>query len=149
MRARQEQAMLEQLRERHPIELPEGVVEEETRGLLREYAESLARQGVDIEKVQIDWDGLAREVRPQAERRVHVRLLLDAVAEANTDRPRARGARGAPRPDRARPAADHLLGAAGAGAERPARSPAPPDASREDDREPAAGERGAPSRPRP
>ena len=84
VRARQEQAMLEQLRERHPIELPEGVVEEETRGLLREYAESLARQGVDIEKVQIDWDGLAREVRPQAERRVHVRLVLDAVAEANT-----------------------------------------------------------------
>jgi trigger factor len=83
VRARQEQAMLEQLRERHPIELPEGVVEEETRGLLREYAESLARQGVDIEKVQIDWDGLAREVRPQAERRVHVRLLLDAVSEAN------------------------------------------------------------------
>ena len=84
VRARQEQAMLEQLRERHPIELPEGVVEEETRNLLREYAESLARQGIDVEKVQIDWDALAREVRPQAERRVHVRLLLDAVAEANT-----------------------------------------------------------------
>jgi trigger factor len=84
VRSRQEQAMLEQLRERHPIELPEGVVEEETRGLLREYAESLARQGIDIEKVQIDWDALAREVRPQAERRVHVRLLLDAVADANS-----------------------------------------------------------------
>jgi trigger factor len=83
VRARQEQAMLEQLRQRHPIELPEGVVEEETRGLLREYAESLARQGIDVEKVQIDWDALAHEVRPQAERRVHVRLLLDAVAEAN------------------------------------------------------------------
>jgi trigger factor len=59
------------------------VVEEETRWLLREYAESLARQGIDVEKVQLDWDGLAREVRPQAERRVHVRLLLDAVADRN------------------------------------------------------------------
>jgi trigger factor len=84
VRSRQEQAVLEQLRERHPIELPEGVVEEETRGLLREYAESLSRQGIDIEKVQIDWDALAREVRPQAERRVHVRLLLDAVADAGS-----------------------------------------------------------------
>jgi trigger factor len=82
-RRRQEQAVLEQLRERHPIELPEGVVEEETRGLLQEYAESLARQGLDVQKVTIDWDALAREVRPQAERRVHARLLLDAVAEAN------------------------------------------------------------------
>jgi trigger factor len=82
-RSRQEQAVLDQLRERHPIELPEGVVEEETRGLLREYAESLQRQGIDVEKVQIDWDALAREVRPQAERRVHVRLLLDAVADRN------------------------------------------------------------------
>jgi trigger factor len=80
-RNKQEQAVLEQLRERHPIELPEGVVEEETRGLLQEYGETLARQGVDVQKVQIDWDSLAREVRPQAERRVHVRLLLDAVAE--------------------------------------------------------------------
>jgi len=82
-RLRQEQAVLEQLRERHPLELPQGVVEEETRGLLQEYAESLQRQGVDVERVSIDWDALAREVRPQAERRVHVRLLLDAVAEAN------------------------------------------------------------------
>jgi trigger factor len=82
-RTRQEQAVLEQLRERHPLELPQGVVEEETRGLLQEYAESLGRQGVDVERVSIDWDALAREVRPQAERRVHSRLLLDAVAEAN------------------------------------------------------------------
>jgi trigger factor len=82
-RNRQEQAVLEQLRERHPLELPQGVVEEETRGLLQEYAESLGRQGIDVERVSIDWDALAREVRPQAERRVHSRLLLDAVAEAN------------------------------------------------------------------
>jgi trigger factor len=82
-RLRREQAVLEQLRARHPLELPQGVVEEETRGLLQEYAESLQRQGVDVERVSIDWEGLAREVRPQAERRVHARLLLDAVAEAN------------------------------------------------------------------
>ena len=76
-----EQAVLEQLRDRHPLELPRGVVEEETRHLLQEYAESLGHQGVELEKAKIDWEGLAQEVRPQAERRVHVRLLLDAVAD--------------------------------------------------------------------
>ena len=79
-RAAREQAVLEQLRERHPLELPSGVVEEETRGLLREYAESLSRQGVDIEKASIDWNQMAEEVRPQSERRVHARLVLDSVA---------------------------------------------------------------------
>jgi len=77
---RQERAMLEQLRDRYPLELPEGVVEEETRDLLREYAANLERQGVDVEKAAIDWDGLAKELRPQGERRVHIRLVLDAVA---------------------------------------------------------------------
>jgi len=83
LRLAREQAALEQLRERHPLELPRGVVEDETRQLLQEYAENLARQGVDIEKTNIDWEGLAQEVRPQAERRVHVRLLLDAVADSD------------------------------------------------------------------
>jgi trigger factor len=81
-RTAREQAMLEQLRSRHPLDLPEGVVEEETRQLLQEYAENLARQGVDVENTEIDWAALGGEVKPQAERRVHVRLLLDAVAEA-------------------------------------------------------------------
>jgi trigger factor len=77
---RREQALLDQLRDRHPLGLPEGVVEEEVRELLGEYAQGLARQGVDVQKAEIDWQSLGREVRPQAEKRVHVRLLLDAVA---------------------------------------------------------------------
>lgn len=81
LRARREQAVLDQLRDRHPLELPEGVVDEEAQDLLRDYAQSLSRQGIDVENTQIDWDGLAKEIRPQAERRVHVRLLLDAVSK--------------------------------------------------------------------
>lgn len=81
-RQEQEQAVLEQLRERHPLELPAGVIEEETRLLLQEYADSLSRQGVDVQNTPIDWESLAREIRPQAQRRVHVRLVLDAVADA-------------------------------------------------------------------
>jgi trigger factor len=60
------------------------VVEHETEQLLQEYAQSLARQGVDLERAKLDWQKLAEEARPQAERRVHERLLLDAVAEARS-----------------------------------------------------------------
>lgn len=80
-RRRRERALLDQLVERHPIPLPEWVVENEIKLLLTEYAEELARQGVDVERVAIDWNQIAEEARPQAARRVHSRLLLDAVAD--------------------------------------------------------------------
>ncbi len=75
-----ERALLDQLRERHPIALPEGLVDEETEKVVRDYAEGLARQGVDLERTEIDWRAMAEQARPSAEKRVHARLLLDAVA---------------------------------------------------------------------
>jgi trigger factor len=75
-----EQALLDQLTERHPMPLPEGVVHHETEDLLREYAENLARGGVDLEKAGIDWQSMGEQARPHAERRVRARLLLDAIA---------------------------------------------------------------------
>lgn len=80
-RREREKALTDQLRERHPLALPEGVVDNEIEGMLREYAESLASQGVDLEKAGIEWPALAEQVRPQAEKRVHARLLLDAAAD--------------------------------------------------------------------
>ena len=80
-RQKRERALLDQLRERHPFELPTGVVDQEIEGMLRDYAQNLADQGVDLEKAGMDWQALGDQVRPQAERRVHARLLLDAVAE--------------------------------------------------------------------
>lgn len=76
-----ETALRDQLRARHPVNLPQGVVRHEVEHLLRDYAEQLGRQGVDPQKVQIDWQNLGEQVRPEAERRVHDRLLLDAVAD--------------------------------------------------------------------
>ncbi len=77
-----ERALLDQLTERHPLPLPEGVVQHETEDLLREYAEGLVRRGVDVEKAEIDWQQMGDQVKPHAERRVRARLLLDAIAEA-------------------------------------------------------------------
>jgi trigger factor len=80
-RRQRENAMLQQLRDRHPLTLPEGVVQQETENMVREYAHQLAHQGVDIENVGIDWAELAERARPDAQRMVHSRLLLDALAE--------------------------------------------------------------------
>lgn len=77
-----ERTLLDQLRERHPSELPAGVVRRETETLLRDYAENMARSGVDIEKAEIDWHRLGHDMQPLAEKRVHARLVLDAVADA-------------------------------------------------------------------
>jgi trigger factor len=79
-RHQRERALADQLRERHPLGLPAGVVDHEIELMLRDYAENLAAQGVDLESGSIEWPRLAEQIRPQAERRVHVRLLLDAVA---------------------------------------------------------------------
>lgn len=75
-----ERALLDQLRARHPVALPEGLVTREAEGMVREYAESLARQGVDIENAGLDWRSVLEQARPNAEKQVHARLLLDAVA---------------------------------------------------------------------
>lgn len=81
LRNRRAQAMLQQLRDRHPLTLPEGVVQQESERILREQAENMARQGADLENAGIDWAAMAEQIRPAAERRVHDRLVLDAVAE--------------------------------------------------------------------
>lgn len=74
-------ALLDQLRDRHPIDLPQGVVRREVESLVQDYAENLARRGVDVEKAGIDWNSMANEMLPLAEKRVHARLLLDAIAD--------------------------------------------------------------------
>lgn len=82
LRARREQALLEQLRSRHPLELPQGVVDQEVDRLLHDQAHRLSAQGVDLEKAPIDWESMATQLRPEAQKRVHDRLLLDAVAKS-------------------------------------------------------------------
>jgi trigger factor len=83
-REQRQRALLDQLRERHPFELPQGVVKQEVEGLVQDYAENLARRGVDIERAGIDWNRVAEDKAPLGERRVHARLLLDAIGDAES-----------------------------------------------------------------
>lgn len=75
------EAVMEQLRLRYPVALPQGVVDGEIQRMAQDFAHDLARRGIDPEKAQVDWEKLAGELRGPAERRVHERLLLDAVAD--------------------------------------------------------------------
>lgn len=83
-REARQRALLDQLRERHPLELPQGVVRKEVESLVQDQAENLARRGIDVEHAGIDWNSMASELLPLAERRVHARLLLDAVSDAES-----------------------------------------------------------------
>lgn len=73
-------ALLEQLRERYPVDLPEAVVEREALQMARSYANNLARQGVDLEQQQLPWEQMMEEIRPQAGKRAHASFLLDRIA---------------------------------------------------------------------
>lgn len=86
-------ALLEQLRDRHPFELPQGVVQREIERIAEDYAESLNRRGTPGRRGDpgggaadapdlggIDWQRFRQEARPHAERMVHDRLLLDAIS---------------------------------------------------------------------
>lgn len=83
-RSEREGKMVEQLIERHPLELPERVVEREVQSMLRDYAERLSRGGVDLETAAINWNELSEEMKPQATNRVHAQIVLDAIAEADS-----------------------------------------------------------------
>ncbi len=80
-RLARERALLDEMRRRHPLALPDGVVQQEVESMLRTYADEMARRGIDLEKADFDWQALAERQRPNAEQRVHARLLLDAAAK--------------------------------------------------------------------
>ena len=91
-----ERLRLEKVRQRHetwrdamvahlagdtPLDLPEGVVAEETRKDLMNFVKALARRGVDPEQAQVDWEGLQKEMRERVQVRLRAELLLDAEAD--------------------------------------------------------------------
>lgn len=80
-RQQRERAILEQLCERYPLDLSAGLIDHELEDMMHEYAEGLRVRGVDLQQAQIDWEQLQIQLRPRAQRRVHERLLLDAVAK--------------------------------------------------------------------
>jgi trigger factor len=70
--------ILDRLLSQSSVPAPEALVEAETESALEEYASYMAANGADPKAA--DWDRLASDARPGAERRVREYLLLDEIA---------------------------------------------------------------------
>lgn len=72
------EALVKYLGGDQPLPLPERVVEEETRRAAIRYAESLHRQGINVE--ELNWHELAPKLKASVEERLREELLLDQLA---------------------------------------------------------------------
>ncbi|MFI5180756.1 MAG: trigger factor [Thermoanaerobaculia bacterium] len=84
LRETRRRALLDGLLALNDVAAPESMVESEIDSALREYARHLAREGVDLKQVKMDWNAMRGEARDGAVRRVKEYLLLDAIGEAES-----------------------------------------------------------------
>ncbi|MBI4853535.1 MAG: trigger factor [Acidobacteria bacterium] len=73
--------VLEKLLSDYNFEVPDFLVEGQTKERLENFITSLARQGVDPRNTQIDWMGLRNAQRDVAIKDVKVALILEKIAE--------------------------------------------------------------------
>jgi len=78
------QSVLDKVLLENPIVLPDVLVEHEVRHRLESIVRNMILQGVDPEKVQLDWEKLRTEQEEPARKSVHARLILDRVAEVES-----------------------------------------------------------------
>ena len=68
------------------MEIPEAMIEEQVNGTIEDYARRMRSQGLTMEQYMqftgMTADRLKEEIRPQAEKRIRTRLVLEAVVEA-------------------------------------------------------------------
>lgn len=81
-----QEAALDALVEASEMELPEAMVLTEQRQMVNEFAQQIQMQGLSMEQYMQytggSIDRLVEQVKPQAEKRIKQRLVLEAVAEA-------------------------------------------------------------------
>ncbi|HEY0787239.1 MAG TPA: trigger factor, partial [Thermoanaerobaculia bacterium] len=66
---------------RHELEVPYALLSDEMTRSMRNYARFLASQGVDIEKADLDWNEIGKNLEPEARDRVKRSLILEAIAK--------------------------------------------------------------------
>ncbi len=79
-------AVLSKAAELITVEIPEAMVDEQHEIMIRDYANSLMNQGIELEQylamMGMDMENFRMNTRPSAARQLRVNLMLDAVAEA-------------------------------------------------------------------
>lgn len=73
-----EKEAMDQLLARHIFEVPPSLISQEQESILRERFERMQQHGVNI--AGLDQEKMLESVKPMAERRVRVRLLLERIA---------------------------------------------------------------------
>jgi trigger factor len=75
-------ALIAKLIENHAFEVPDALIESQSRNLLNNFAQDLQQRGVDLQKVEKEFIEMAyTQMRAQAERDVRGAMLLEKVAE--------------------------------------------------------------------
>jgi trigger factor len=74
------ETLLDSIVQRHTLDVPECMVQDELESHVQRVANSLAYQGIDINQTSIDWKKVFDEERPRAEQSVRRSLVLDAIA---------------------------------------------------------------------
>lgn len=77
-----EDAVLNKLADMANFDIPQSLVDEQVEARTRRFAENLQQQGVDLDKVNLDWSKIAAEQREGAEKQVKLEILLDAIGKA-------------------------------------------------------------------
>jgi trigger factor len=80
-RHRAEEEVRNGLLERNAFEVPRSLVDRQVYTMIEETANRLASQGIDLKKVNMDFEKMKERFVPNAERSVRVSLLLDAIAK--------------------------------------------------------------------
>lgn len=81
-----ENAIIEKLVENSTVELPNPMVDEEVQQMIQEFAGRISSQGIPFEQYMqmtgMTPDALKGQMKPEAEKRIKVRLALEAVVKA-------------------------------------------------------------------
>lgn len=77
-----EEKLLDQLLALHTFPVPNALVDQQIDSRLERSLRSLAMQGIDPRKLNLDWSGLRERQRESATRDVRLHLLISRIAEA-------------------------------------------------------------------
>ncbi len=74
--------VMKKLLDAHKFEVPESLVDHQTRHRLETVANQMMRRGIDPRNPEINWDSAREEMKSQAEDDVRATMLMEKIAEA-------------------------------------------------------------------
>jgi trigger factor len=77
-------ALIEKLVDMHEFPVPEAYVEQQVRSIIESQLRSLASQGVDVNKLNLDWAELRKSQAERATRDVRASLIIEKIAAAES-----------------------------------------------------------------